>query len=101
MGLDVVELVIRVEEEFALDLPDDECGQVRTVGDLYRLVLKKLNLDYLPAVEVERNPAPDRRKPWITASVWYTLKDIIVDQLQVNEDDIREDSTFLGDLGAD
>jgi len=43
MGLDVVELVLRVEETFGIDLPDDELQSVRTVGDLYQLVLSKLD----------------------------------------------------------
>jgi acyl carrier protein len=39
--------------------------------------------------------------PLTTAAVWYMVKDIIIDQLQVDPDDIREDVTFLDDLGAD
>jgi len=42
MGLDTVEIVMRIEEEFAIDLPDAELEQVRTVGDLHELVLSKL-----------------------------------------------------------
>jgi hypothetical protein len=60
MGLDVVKLIMRIEEDFSINLPDDECGQMRTVGDLYRLVLKKLNLEYRPAIEVEGQPPPYR-----------------------------------------
>jgi hypothetical protein len=56
MGLDIVQLVMQVEETFSLDLPNDECEQVRTVGDLYRLVLKKLALAYVPAAEIEKRP---------------------------------------------
>jgi len=44
MGLDAVEIVMRVEEEFAIDLPDDELGAIGTVGDLYRQVLSKLEV---------------------------------------------------------
>jgi acyl carrier protein len=46
--LDTVELVMRVEETFALHLPDSECEQVRTVGDLYRLLLAKPGLPHVP-----------------------------------------------------
>ena len=46
MGLDTVEIVLRTEETFNVDLPDDECGMVVTVGDLYRLVLSELELPY-------------------------------------------------------
>lgn len=42
MGLDTVELVMRIEEEFGIDLPDEELQSIKTVGELYRLVLTKL-----------------------------------------------------------
>jgi len=53
MGLDIVEIVIRTEETFDVDLPDEECGKIVTVGDLYRLVLSKLELPYVEAAEIE------------------------------------------------
>jgi acyl carrier protein len=37
MGLDLVELVMQTEETFAFTIPNEEAGQVQTVGDLYRL----------------------------------------------------------------
>ena len=43
MGLDTVEIVMRIEEEFSIELPDAELGAVITVGDLYEVVLSKLN----------------------------------------------------------
>jgi acyl carrier protein len=42
MGMDSVEIVMRVEEEFAITLSDEEAGGVRTVGQLYSLVLSKI-----------------------------------------------------------
>jgi acyl carrier protein len=35
MGMDLVEIVLRAEETFGVDLPDDECDQIRMVGDLF------------------------------------------------------------------
>lgn len=46
MGLDTVEIVLRVEETFGVDLPDDELGSVSTVGDLYKLLLSRLDGSY-------------------------------------------------------
>lgn len=43
MGLDTVEIVMRIEEDFSIDLPDVELASVQTVGDLYELVVKKLD----------------------------------------------------------
>lgn len=38
MGLDLVELVIAVEEEFGIQIPDERSGDCRTFGDLSRIV---------------------------------------------------------------
>ena len=42
MGLDIVELIVRVEEVFQIHIADQEANSVSTVGDLYNLVLGKL-----------------------------------------------------------
>ena len=54
MGLDTVEIILRTEEVFAIDLPDEDCGMVLTVGDFYHLVLTKLQLTYQSASEIEK-----------------------------------------------
>ena len=109
MGLDTVEIVLRTEETFNVNLPDDECGKVVTVGDLYRLVLNKLELPYVQASVIEAGTqGRDRshlRMPslasWSPPDVWRTLKGIVVDQLQVEEKDVKEEAAFLRDLGSD
>jgi acyl carrier protein len=112
LGLDAVEIILRTEEVFAVDLPDSECSKVSTVGDLYRLVLEKLNLPYVSPNDIEN---PDRPaagynrsrlqfaslKPWDTPDAWVTLKAIIQDQLQVTDDDINESARFVQDLGCE
>jgi acyl carrier protein len=44
MGLDVVELVMRCEEVFAIELRDEDMERVQTVGDLYTAVCNELKL---------------------------------------------------------
>ena len=109
MGLDTVEIVLRTEETFNVDLPDDQCSQVITVGDLYRLVLGNLKLPYVPAKEIEagghgRNRSHLRMPSlpqWSPSDVWLTLKGIIADQLQVSEEDVTEEAALGRDLGCD
>jgi acyl carrier protein len=109
MGLDSVELILRTEDVFAVDLPDEECELIRTVGDLYRLVLQKLDLAYIPGSEIEAqllgrirpvNRAM-RLSPWTAPDVWLTLKDVIYDQLGVEPSRILESAAFVDDLGCD
>ncbi|ADW68596.1 acyl carrier protein [Granulicella tundricola] len=109
MGLDTVEIILRTEETFAIDLPDSDCAQVRTVGDLYRLVLEKLSLPYQPATETEAIPTAHNRSrlrtvtpfDFTTPDVWLTLKALIIDQLQVKDSEVHEQATFIHDLGCD
>jgi acyl carrier protein len=40
-SLDVVELVMAFEDEFDIEIPDDEVGEIRTVGDAVNYIQKK------------------------------------------------------------
>jgi hypothetical protein len=42
MGLDSVELVMAVEEQFGITISDEEAQEMRTVGDMYQCVLGKV-----------------------------------------------------------
>jgi acyl carrier protein len=34
MGLDTVELVMAIEEEFGIEVPDEDAENIRTLGDI-------------------------------------------------------------------
>lgn len=40
-SLDVVELVMALEDEFGIDIPDEEVGEIKTVGDAVTYIEKK------------------------------------------------------------
>jgi acyl carrier protein len=42
-SLDVVELVMALEDEFGIDIPDEEVGEIKTVGDAVTYIEKKQN----------------------------------------------------------
>ena len=48
MGLDTVELVIRIEEAFDLVIPDEQAEKILTIGDAYRFILKRLEFPESP-----------------------------------------------------
>ena len=49
VGLDAIEIVISTEEFFGIAIEDEEAAAARTVGDLYRLVCSKLELQAMPS----------------------------------------------------
>jgi acyl carrier protein len=106
MGMDIVELIMRTEEVFGVTIDDTDAEQIQTVGDLYELVCKLLN--------VYPNPSPDQltgthqiaSKYRLLDSqspedIWIKLVVTICDQLQVDPAEVRYDATFQNDLGAD
>lgn len=76
MGLDAVELVMRTEDEFGISLTDDEAASARTVGDLYQLVLSKL--DVSPSC--------------LSSKAFYRTRQALVACLQVPRRSIRPSS---------
>ena len=42
-SLDTVELVMALEEEFGVEVPEEELAEVKTVGQAYELVTNKLS----------------------------------------------------------
>jgi hypothetical protein len=96
MGLDAVEMVLRTEELFVINIGDDEAASVRTVGDFYNLICEKLDVPLLqnpvtpanlPVVTEKEKvflflqkqtplPAPPEVLPWSPQSVWDSLSSI-------------------------
>ncbi|MBN2280727.1 MAG: acyl carrier protein [Candidatus Marinimicrobia bacterium] len=42
-SLDTVELIMKMEEEFDLDIPDEEAENLKTVADVVKYIEEKLN----------------------------------------------------------
>lgn len=41
-SLDVVELVMELEEEFGIEVPEEELAEVKTVGQAFDIIVSKL-----------------------------------------------------------
>jgi acyl carrier protein len=80
MGLDAVELVLRIEDEFSISLPDDEISAVRTVGDLYQIVLSKL----------------DTTPSCLTSKAFYRTRQALVDSTHVARRAVRPSTQLEG-----
>ena len=73
MGLDGVELVMEIEEEFGIQLSDDEVAPVETVGQIIQLV--------------ESMITPESRQK--TGAAFYRLRQVIADSALVDKRLIR------------
>jgi acyl carrier protein len=90
MGLDTVELVMTIEEEFGMKIPNEEAAKLETVGELSSYVQRRLE--------------GDRGRPLDGAervAVWERVKAIVVEQLGVDPERVTEDANIVLDLGAD
>ena len=87
MGLDTVELVMAVEEEFAIEIPNAEAGSMERVGDMNAFVVRTLR-------ERAESVVDD-------AHVWVRLREIIVEQLGVRPEEVTPTAHFIRDLRAD
>ena len=85
MGLDTVELVMTVEEEFALQISDADAAKMERVGDMHTFILKTLR---------------ERGESVNDAQVWTRLREIVVEQLGVRPDEVTPTARFIKDLKA-
>ena len=75
MGLDLVELVIKVEETFTIQIDDRDASEIITVGQLYRYVLDR--------VDVQEGD------PCLTSQAFYRLRRDFQTGLGVSRDRVR------------
>ena len=87
MGLDTVELVMKVEEMFDLEIPDAIAAKLVTVGQLHAYLVERIN---------HRS-----NMPVDPAATFVRLRDIICRQLRVKPDAVTPDARFVEDLRAD
>jgi acyl carrier protein len=86
MGLDMVELIMAVEEDFGIAIENREAEKLVTVGLLYQLVLDKLRGRGSLATEQE---------------LYSQLRELISKQLGVKPEQVVPSAHFIDDLGVD
>ena len=97
MGLDTVELVMRCEEVFAIDLPDVELSSVSTVGDLYNVICRRMNLEPVERPTDATGISKLLQKEgsnltpitWNAENVWATTVAVFVDQLCLEPNEVK------------
>lgn len=86
MGLDTVELVMEIEEEFGLHFSDSEAQSCRTVGDVFDLIL-------------EKSPHLKRNGGCLSRVAFYRLRRACLPLLEVDREAFRP-RTALSQLVA-
>jgi acyl carrier protein len=87
MGLDSVELVMKVEEHFDVSIPDADASTLVTVGMLHSWVVNELGRLNRPNVD--------------STIVFNELRDLICRQLGVKPDRVVPEARFVQDLHID
>ena len=87
MGLDTVELVMAIEEDFGLEIPDETAAKIVTVGDMHAYLVS----------ELARRGQPDLDEE----GIYTKLRDIICHQTGVKPDEVVPKARFVQDLRLD
>lgn len=87
MGLDSVELIMEVEDEFGIKIDNGEAGGIRTVGDMLRIVREKVG-------HREDSKVGDE-------ALWDSLRAIIAEELRIPVEEMELESRFVEDLNMD
>ncbi len=83
MGLDIIELIVRIEKEYEIEIPNLEAEKIITVGDCYEIIIqKKTNL-----IRSEES--------------FLKLKKLVADQTGVEINKINYDTNIINDLRLD
>lgn len=86
MGLDSVELVMEIEEEFAVAISDEVAPTLGRMGELRDFVEQML---------------ADRGEAVSESNVWERLKVLVGHQLGVDPATLRPETHLVHDLGMD
>lgn len=80
-SLDMVEMMMWLEEHFYIELEDEECENIKTVQEIYKLVNYKIS----PMVSKSTPYLKDQKEYIICSAIWYK-DDKVYNQQPVNVD---------------
>jgi len=89
MGLDSVALLMDVEAEFGIEIPDQDAEKIITVGQLHDCVMDKLKHG--------DSPWSDRHPD----AVWQRLRGMIAEFTAIEMDQVVRSARFVDDLRMD
>jgi acyl carrier protein len=84
MGLDTVDLLMKIEDHFSISIPNKEAEQITTVQDYYNVVARHLNAT-----------------PEEMAVIQLTINQLIADHAGLDLSEIEPHKSITNDLGLD
>ena len=85
MGIEIVELTMQLEEEFEINIPDEDSYSFKTVGDI---------TNYLSSRKY-----PDQE--YSEEKVFKILQNILMKRFNIPKDDIKRKADLFNDIGLD
>jgi acyl carrier protein len=86
MGLDTVELVMDVEEEFDVSIPDEVAPTLVRLGDLHAFAVRALEA---------------RGEPIDPSAAWERLKSVVRRKFAAQDELLTPETHIVNDLGLD
>lgn len=112
MGLDGVELVMALEEEFGVEIPEAAAAQMRTPRDVIEWLVaaqQRGELFQPPPRKTgwfvtDHRPGPESapvRPVLMREAIAESVRRIVIEQLAIRPGEYREDGRFVEDFGMD
>jgi acyl carrier protein len=86
VGLDTVELIMGIEAEFGVEIPDTDAPNLAVLGDMHKFIVRALR---------NKGDMEDEER------IWQRLSEVVVAQLGVQPSDVTRAAHIVYDLQAD
>jgi hypothetical protein len=86
MGLDLVEILMEIEDDFGVTVPDELASSFVTVGDTHKMIFDHL---------VAKGRTPSRG---LDAEVWQKLVTLTPEQMGLDPEIIKPDLRWIPDI---
>lgn len=86
MGLESVELLLAIEEEFGMKIPNTDAEKMISVGDVY---------EWLKIHTASMDPASSQEQ------IWRRLVEVFVRQTTLKPEQVKPAARIVRDLGID
>ncbi|MHC4928043.1 MAG: acyl carrier protein [Planctomycetota bacterium] len=91
MGLDMIEVVLEVEDEFDIKISNLDASNIESIGDLFDLILKQIATKKIDGV-ISGNEKD---------AIWQRYKELLIVQLDLKPQEIIPSNRFFYELGFD